>query len=74
MLRSVNEVIAQVREAYEDEIMDKIDRASRERKEKVTVKRDDVPAWLKARLREYGFTLFNVDVSYVDIFWGSDVK
>ena len=74
MLRSVNEIREQVREAYEDDIMNRIDRASRERKESLTVKRDDVPAWLIADLRKYGFTLRNVDVSYVDIFWGSDVK
>lgn len=74
MLRIVSELQAQTREAYEDAIMDKIDKASRETKCATEVSNEEVPDWLMDKLLTYGYSV-EKGIHKSIIFWGvGDVK
>ena len=73
MLREVEEIVNQTREAFEDEIMREVDKASRERKESIDVKTSTLPSWLAGRLKAYGYTLSRKDALYTTIFWGTEL-
>ena len=75
MLRTADEIRAQVEEAYEDYVMNIIDRAAKERKLWVLVPLKDVPSSVAVKLRKYGYKLNHADsVSDVKISWGSDAE
>ena len=57
MIRTVEEIQAQTEEAHEKFVMDKIEKAANERKTSVMLKCDDVPTFLRAKLRQYGYKL-----------------
>lgn len=69
MLRTVEEIRNQTREAIEDDIMRQIEEASRERKLSIDVLAKDVPDWLVMRLGMYGYSITK-DSSTYNIYWG----
>ena len=73
MLREVKEIVNQTREAFEDEIMKEVDKASREKKESIDIKTSTLPSWLAGKLRAYGYKLSHKDTLYTTIFWGTEL-
>lgn len=57
MIRTVEEIQAQTEEAHEKFVMNNIEKAANERKTSVMLKCDDVPTFLRAKLRQYGYKL-----------------
>ena len=75
MLRTADEIRAQVEEAYEDHIMATIDRAARERKLWVLIPTEDVPNSVAIKLKRYGYNIGRSDsVNEVKISWGLDAE
>ena len=57
MIRTVEEIQAQTEEAHEKFVMNNIEKAANERKTSVMLSCDDVPPFLRAKLRQYGYKL-----------------
>ena len=72
MIRTVEEIVTQTAAAFEDNIMEKIDAASRSRKYNVIVDNAEVPDFLVSKLRQYGYTIKrNYPLAKdVEISWG----
>lgn len=70
MLRNVEEIQAQTREAIEDYLMMKIEDASKSRNIAVKVSREDLPQWLKEKLKLYGYIVTRIDNEVEEVRWG----
>jgi hypothetical protein len=70
MLRKVEEIQAQTNEAFENSIMELIERASRARKTYERVGREELPEWLAKKLRMYGYRVVNMSDTLAEIGWG----
>lgn len=57
MIRTVEEIRTQTEEAHENYVMEQIDKAANDRKTNVTIPCEDVPVFLAAKLRQYGYKL-----------------
>ena len=74
MLRSVEEIRTQTREAYEDFVMEKVDEASRAKKADVTLDVSLIPNWLAKKLSSYGYRVHFTGDHNVNIYWGTDAE
>lgn len=71
MLRAVEELKTQTEAIYEEDISKKIDEASKNKKEFVTVQKREVPGFLISKLKKYGYKVEeDIKNNKYTIFWG----
>lgn len=74
MIRTVEEIVTQTAAAFEDNVMEKIDAASRGRKYSVIIDSAEVPDFLVSKLRQYGYVIKRNYplLQDIEISWGTN--